>query len=62
MIYPATLQSITEAIAIRDCCAEDHPKVVFLAFIGRADDMVIDGDWQQHRPIIDELLSPPAQP
>jgi hypothetical protein len=45
---------------IRDRCAKDHPKVVLLALIGRDDNVAIDGDWQQHWLILDELLGPPA--
>ena len=45
--YVRGAQTIAEAIAIRDRCAKDHPKVVFFAFIGRDDDdIAIDGDWQ----------------
>jgi hypothetical protein len=44
--YVRGAQTIAEAIAIRDRCAKDHPKVVFLAYIGRDGDMAIDGDWQ----------------
>ena len=44
--YVRGAQNIAEAIAIRDRYAKDHPKVVFLAYIGRDDDIVIDGDWQ----------------
>ena len=44
--YVRGAQTIAEAITIRDRYAKDHPKVVFLAFIGRDDDMAIDGDWQ----------------
>ena len=44
--YVQGTQTIAEAISIRDRCAKDHPKEVFLAFIGRDDDMAIDGDWQ----------------
>ncbi len=33
--YVRGVQTIAEAISIRDRCAKDHPKVVFLAFIGR---------------------------
>jgi len=44
--YVRGAQAIAEAIAIRDRCAKDHPKVVFLAYIGGGGDIAIDGDWQ----------------
>jgi hypothetical protein len=57
--YVQGAQTIFEAITIRDRCSKDHPEVVFLAFIGTGD-LAIDGDWQQHNPIIVELVGPAA--